>query len=584
MKVRLFGRPTRAGSILAVVIALLVVGLLGSGLGRGYVLTHDMVFVPRQSFLPGFFGLGGGLPRAVPQDAIVAALTHLAPGWVWQHLALVAAIALAGLGASRLIRTEPLWVRCSAATLAGWNPWFVERLYQGHWALLLGYAVLPWAMAAARDVRRTRPGATARLLVWIALGSLVATSGLMVLIVSVPVAVIRATAIGRRTKSLVLLGGLVLQLPWLVPSLINPALSSRDSGGVSAFGLRPEGSWGTWITALGLGGFWNSEVAPGTRGSVLALLVAAALVILVGFGWRSYRRILGRAVAYSLAGSAAAGWICACVAATPAGQRVLVWLIDHIAGAGLLRDTHKLLAPLALLIAVAAPLGVARLIVRLADPAVRGVLIAGLLAAPFIALPDAVWGGVGRLDAVTYPHDWFTVRNLLHDDTRVGDVAVLPWSTFRSFAWNDHRTVLDPAPRWMPRSSVTADTLFVLHGPTLVAIEGEDPRAARISSAIEAGRPLAPALAADDVRFVLNELGTPESQVPPNLAGLTPLYRGTDLEVYVVPSSTTSSTPTGWHVLAVALADLLAIGVLTFAFAVMISASISGAIARRRGR
>ena len=62
------GARVRARLLLAVVV-------LGPALGPGYVLQYDMVFVPRQWLLPASFGLGGQLPRAVPQDAVLGVLT-----------------------------------------------------------------------------------------------------------------------------------------------------------------------------------------------------------------------------------------------------------------------------------------------------------------------------------------------------------------------------------------------------------------------------------------------------------------------------------------------------------------------------
>ncbi len=41
-------------------------------LGPGYVLHLDMVFVPTQTLLPWNLGIGAGLPRDVPQDAVVS--------------------------------------------------------------------------------------------------------------------------------------------------------------------------------------------------------------------------------------------------------------------------------------------------------------------------------------------------------------------------------------------------------------------------------------------------------------------------------------------------------------------------------
>ena len=52
---------------------------LGPGLRRGFLLSYDMVVVPRQPFTPALAGLAGGPPRAVPSDAVVAARRSARP-------------------------------------------------------------------------------------------------------------------------------------------------------------------------------------------------------------------------------------------------------------------------------------------------------------------------------------------------------------------------------------------------------------------------------------------------------------------------------------------------------------------------
>src|SRR5215204_244727 len=98
---------------LGAVCALVPLAVLAPLLGRGFVLSYDMVFVPRQDLKPGAIGLGAGL--ALPAD-------------------------------------RPLG-RCVAAVAYAWNPYVAERLVQGHWALLVGYAALPWVLRAATDAR-----------------------------------------------------------------------------------------------------------------------------------------------------------------------------------------------------------------------------------------------------------------------------------------------------------------------------------------------------------------------------------------------------------------------------------------------
>ena len=84
--------------------AFLLAGLLlGPALGPGFVLTYDMVWVPDLALRSDFLGLGSGLPRAVPSDAVVALLDEVVPGMLLQKMVLLGALGLAGTGARRLV-------------------------------------------------------------------------------------------------------------------------------------------------------------------------------------------------------------------------------------------------------------------------------------------------------------------------------------------------------------------------------------------------------------------------------------------------------------------------------------------------
>jgi hypothetical protein len=126
--------------------------LLGPALLPGYVLSYDMVWVPHLALRSDFLGLGPGVPRAVPSDAVVALVDNLIPAQVLQKLVLYGALLLVGLGASRLVNGSVV-ARCVAISVAVWNPFVVERLRMGHWPVLLGYAVLPWLVVLVRRAR-----------------------------------------------------------------------------------------------------------------------------------------------------------------------------------------------------------------------------------------------------------------------------------------------------------------------------------------------------------------------------------------------------------------------------------------------
>lgn len=140
-------------AVYSLVLALVVVGPL---LGPGYLLLRDAVSTPRSYLTDSALGLGDAAPRAVPQDALLAVVSTVMDGGLAVKVILIAALWAAGWGAAvlarRLLRvsTAPQLV---AATVAVWNPYVAERLLQGHWSLLTGYAALPWTVLAAQRIR-----------------------------------------------------------------------------------------------------------------------------------------------------------------------------------------------------------------------------------------------------------------------------------------------------------------------------------------------------------------------------------------------------------------------------------------------
>ncbi|MFI6871291.1 hypothetical protein [Nocardia sp. NPDC050406] len=653
----------------SLVLALIVVGPL---LGSGYLLLRDAVSTPRSYLTDAALGVGDAAPRAVPQDALVATLSTVIDGGIVVKAILVAALWLAGWGAAALAREfvrAGVAAQLVAATIAIWNPYVAERLLQGHWSLLTGYAALPWIallanrirtmsdMAAGRTLRvhglaadgrtagsrgaahattdptppnhRTPHGTTvptdpdhrtahtaaeqasrahrtsgasdgeaaqpqetsdtaddqtarkwgtsrvagdrvSRARAWCLLAGFMGAAGLTPT-GSLLAGLVALLLVGRRN----LLGTVALWVasaaPWLMATALSGAgAEPSDPAGVAAFAARAEPGLGTLGSLAGLGGIWNSTAVPGSRTTYFALFATLILLVIVAFGvrrvvtgsdeFRRPRRILVALAVFAIVLPAlgATGW----------GIAVGEFLVAHIPGTGLLRDTQKYVAlamPAFALCAAASCRTVGEKLTRAttsgraaptdaADAPAPSTATTGLsatkttetgaapqpdrrtpyIAALFIALliatlPDLAWGVGGTLRPVHYPPAWQRVAELVEPP---GDVAVLPGGMFRKFPYSGSAPVLDPAPRMLTRDVLQTGELPV----RWATVSGEGTRAREVERLLLRGGSAAE-LAHLGVGWVLVEGGTPgplgESKT--TLAQLEPAFTDPDLQLYSVP-------------------------------------------------
>jgi hypothetical protein len=508
--------PSRRAA-LPVLSAALAFAVCAPLLGRGFVLSYDMVFAPRQYFVPDAFGVGSTLPRSVPADAAVALATTVLPGDVVQKIVLLLAIFFAAFGAGRLVPTEHLGTRLVAATAYAWTPYLAERLFIGHWPLLLTYAALPWIVSAGLAVRAHEPRALPKLVIACAPAVLTPPGGVLA------AAVMVAAAGSRRLWQTVPLA-LALNLPWLVPTFLNAGGAFSDPGGVTAFSARAE-SWGpALLSVLGLGGIWNAETVPGSRAVPLVPVLTLIIVAVAIAGLWPLARRWGTAPVRSLTALGVLGVLLASLATLPGGAWVLTAATRYVPGAGLLRDAQKWVAWWAVPLAVGFALAVEAAAGKLKTAGGRAGLVTAAVVFPLLTMPDLAWGGWGRLGTAQYPADWTAVSEKLGD--RPGDVLALPLSAFRGFAWNDDRTQLDPAPRALPKPVLMDDTLQV--GAERIA--GEDPRIGDVRAATSAQE-----LTDAGIGWILVEHGTPGYVDPRLLAGATRVWSGEWLTLYRTP-------------------------------------------------
>ncbi len=492
-------RPRPADGV-ALAAALIV---LGPALQPGYVLLRDMMFVPDPVWSPRLLGLTGETPRGVPSDLAVYLAALVVPAWVVQKVALLGALVLAGSGAARLAGSAGRLAAVTAAIAAIWNPWVGERLLMGHWAVLLGYAAVPWiALLAVRRLRDGGPwpglaaaislaglmGASAQVLATLVLGGAVVAAGLGPDRVG-------ARILWRRAWGPLMLHGL-WAVPWAAPSLLGTAQGS-DPAGFGAFTPSSDTPFGVIVSVLTGGGIWNAAAVPAGRDSVAA--VGAVMMTLLA-GWALLT--LGRRTPEVIALVVAAGMGLFLVGLTAGGPAQA--LLAGLPGGGLLRDATRQSGPWVLAVAVGLGLAAG----RVGAPAwghVRWLLPA----LPILTLPLLAGGVGGALRPVDVPGGLSVVAQAVACTPAAGPacasdprVVVLPFRTTRNYAWNADRPSLSPWSRLVRGEVIESGALVIDVGLDQVVVAAEDPRNVPVQAALGSTDPVS-ALARLGVGWVI---------------------------------------------------------------------------------
>lgn len=448
--------PTVVGAAASLVAALVV---LAPWLAPGSLLVRDLVAVAMQ---PGWGThlLRGGvrLARDVPGEVLAAGIGQVVGGdWV-VRVGLLVAMGAVGAAVGRLLRDRSSTAVVVAAVSAVVNPWTWAHLRQGQWLVVVAYAAVGYvALAVADDdVLGTIRAVTAA-----------ALSGVVAVVVVWPTLIVtglctrrwRALAVGSTTA-------FVTALPWAL--LPGPRQVDRD--GFAAFAANADTPFGVWTSLLTGGGYFNALVASPWRRlapiAVLATLLAGVGLVRVARHARSApandgaARAAGGLIVTGLVGVVVAG-----LGASSWGSTALAELGTWWPGVAILRDTHRLLAPLVLASAIGLGLVAEDVASRLSGAGMTRPRIAAGVAAVAIclvvvALPDPVVGP--RLPGPsTLPASWVEAAALVDAAGDPGGVLVVPHAQVQQYAFTQGRPVAVPWRRMVDRRVLVGSELVV---------------------------------------------------------------------------------------------------------------------------
>lgn len=436
--------PPRVGGVAGLLAGCVV---LAPWLVPGALLVRDLVAVPDPAWASHLLTGGLRVARDVPGEVLAALVGQVLGGDLVVRLALLGACVALGAGIGRLLRDAPPAAAAVAAVAAVVSPWTWAYLRAGQWLVVVALAVVPWvADAVARDDR---------ILLVRALVVGAATGFLAAVVVWPTLVVVGVVARRWRATALGLATAVVGALPWL----LLRAPSSADPDGFAAFAANADVPLGTWAALLAGGGYFNAAIASPWRdmlvlGTLATLLAVAAAGSAVAAAWW---REGGRPALQGLVVVGGVGVLVAGLGATGPGLRALAATARVVPATAVLRDTHRLLAPWVVVLAVGVGLLVARLI-RHHGGAWQVAAIAVLLVV--LALPDPVVGP--RLPGTTtLPAAWGDAARMVDDDPRPGVVLVVPHGQTQRYAFTDDRPVAVPLRRLVARPVAVSTDLRV---------------------------------------------------------------------------------------------------------------------------
>jgi hypothetical protein len=391
-------------------------------------------------------------------------------------LPLTAFFPVAAWGVSRLVGGS-LWCRIGAATLYCANPFVLQRIYVGHFGLLLGYALLPFAVTSAlRFVQSGNWWMPTPALWWAVLTALSPhftwIYGVVLVAVWLTHTPSRVTSVSR----LVAVGATfaLLSMYILLPHMATQlSVSTGTSSDLALYHTTGDPHLGLFANVFGLYGFWRLGPGPTLPKDVVTgwpfLLLALLFVASVGAAAR-LRGVHGssptqgedppsRRTPAALLIIGIAGYFLALGAQGPTGP-LFRWAYFHVPFFAVMREPQKCLMLTALAYAVFFGWGVERFAgsvtrLRLDGRTVGAATLAVLL--PLAYTPTIFDGLAGQIAPSHLPPSWQAADRLIGDGP--GQILFLPWHLYLAFPFTDERVIANPAPASFRRSVISGDNV-----------------------------------------------------------------------------------------------------------------------------
>jgi hypothetical protein len=433
----------------------------------GRLLLLDFVSGPHQPLLPATaFGLDGGLNGGVPLaigfrllDRLLRQAGSVVPAAVF--------FPLATTGAARLVRTAGLPARLGAGLFYAVNPFVFDRLYAGQLGVLLGYALLPFAVTALLDAAQ-EPHRVGRAALWA--GATVMMSEHFAWIL-VPVTVAIVVTRPHRMRALLRLSAAALGAAAISAYLlVAPVLAGVSPAGalaqLSSYRTQADPRLGLLVNVAGLYGFFRP--GPTEPKNLISgwPAILAALVLIVAVGYVAVLRgAAHRRDGLAILAAGVAGYFLALGDQGPTGG-LFRFAFEHVPGFVLMREPDKFAVLVALAYAYGFGWGIAWLTNRSRQKAAKIAPVALAIVVPLAYTPNLLGGLGGQVRASEIPPSWSVASRLAGP----GTVLFLPWHEYFPTPFTGQRVIANPAAYYF------AGTVLTSQNPGLgYAFAAEDP-------------------------------------------------------------------------------------------------------------
>ena len=408
----------------------------------GRLLLLDFVSGPHQPLLPATaFGFDGGLTGGVPFAMGLRLLDRLL-GQAGSVVPAAVFIPLATTGAASLVRGAVLPARLGAGLFYAVNPFVFDRLYAGQLGVLLGYALLPFAVTALLDAAR-EPHRVGRAACWAGATVMMSVHFAWILVpVTAAIVLTRARRVRASLRiGAAALGAAAISCYLLVPPLIAGARPAGALAQLTSYRTRADPRVGLLVNVAGLYGFFRPGPTEPKDLFSRWPAVLAALVLIAAIGYAAVLRDAARRRdGLAILAAGVAGYFLALGDQGPAGGLFRL-AYEHVPGFVMMREPDKFAVLVALAYAYGFGWGIEWLTTGSRRKAARVVPAALAIALPLAYTPTLLAGLGGQVKASELPSSWSSASRLVGRAT----VLFLPWHEYFPTPFTDERAIANPA-------------------------------------------------------------------------------------------------------------------------------------------